>query len=115
MLVSPAIIPPIRLLVSESRQPLTLSMVSMPHGAQNLIVVSIIIRLATCRAGYMFTLVGMISFALVMPASALADRFGRKRTLVPSGYLECAGLAIVAASRKLRSSEDLDLDFNSDP
>jgi hypothetical protein len=45
-----------------------------------------------------FTLIGMISFALVMPSAAAADRFGRKWTIVPSGYLECAGLALIAAT-----------------
>jgi len=49
-------------------------------------------------AGFMFTLVGMISFALVMPASAVADRFGRKWAIVPAGYIECIGLALVAAT-----------------
>ena len=52
-------------------------------------------------AGFMFTLVGMISFALVLPASAVADRFGRKWAVVPAGYLECAGLALVAATSAL--------------
>ena len=56
------------------------------------------LRWTHAAAGFMFTLVGMISFALVMPASAVADRFGRKWAIVPAGYLECAGLAIVAAS-----------------
>ena len=54
-------------------------------------------------AGFMFTLVGMISFALVMPASAVADRFGRKWAIVPAGYLECAGLGLVAASSAPRT------------
>ena len=48
-------------------------------------------------AGLVFTLIGVISFMLVMPSSALADRFGRKWAIVPAGYLECIGLALIAA------------------
>lgn len=46
--------------------------------------------------GLLFTLLGLIGLALVGPAGWLADRFGRKPVIIPSGYIAVAGVAATA-------------------
>ena len=46
--------------------------------------------------GLLFTMLGLIGLVLVGPAGWAADRFGRKPTIVPPGYISAAGLLIAA-------------------
>lgn len=46
--------------------------------------------------GLLFALLGVIGLVLVGPAGWLADRFGRKPAIIPSGYIAAAGVAATA-------------------
>jgi MFS family permease len=46
--------------------------------------------------GLLFTMLGVVGLVLVGPAGWAADRFGRKPTIVPPGYLGAVGIVIAA-------------------
>jgi MFS family permease len=48
---------------------------------------------------YVFEMIVLISVVALYPAGILADRWGRKPTLVPGLLLVAVGLALAAASR----------------
>lgn len=48
--------------------------------------------------GILFTLLGVIGLVLIGPAGWLADRFGRKPAIVPSGYIAAAGVVMTGLS-----------------
>lgn len=52
--------------------------------------------LDTGDLGLIFTALGLVGLALVGPAGWSADRLGRKRTIVPNGYVAALGVLITA-------------------
>jgi len=51
--------------------------------------------------GVLFTVMSMVNLVLIPPAAMIADRFGRKAAIVPSGLTVAVGLAIMAVSPNL--------------
>lgn len=54
--------------------------------------------LSTASLGAIFTMMALANMALVVPASFIADRFGRKWSIVPSGVLVGITLFMLAAA-----------------
>ncbi|MEM9713511.1 MAG: MFS transporter [Actinomycetota bacterium] len=48
------------------------------------------------QLGLVFTVSGVVSLALIGPAAAIADRFGRKIAIVPTSLLAALGITVVA-------------------
>lgn len=48
--------------------------------------------------GGVFTVAAVVGLVLVPPAGWATDRFGRKRTIVPSGFVSAAGILVMAAA-----------------
>ncbi|MDP2328750.1 MAG: MFS transporter [Dehalococcoidia bacterium] len=51
--------------------------------------------------GVLFTVMSVVNLVLIPPAAMIADRFGRKAAIVPSGLTVAVGLAIMAVSPNL--------------
>ncbi|GMU40963.1 MAG: MFS transporter [Chloroflexota bacterium] len=51
--------------------------------------------------GVLFTVMSVVNLVLIPPAAMIADRFGRKAAIVPSGLTVALGLAIMAVSSGL--------------
>ncbi len=51
--------------------------------------------------GALFTVMSVVNLVLIPPAAMIADRFGRKAAIVPSGLTVAVGLAIMAVSTGL--------------
>jgi len=51
--------------------------------------------------GVLFTVMSVINLVLVVPAALIADRFGRKAAIVPSGLLVAATLAMVGGANTI--------------
>lgn len=51
--------------------------------------------------GVLFTVMSVVNLVLIPPAAMIADRFGRKAAIVPSGLTVALGLAIMAMSTGL--------------
>jgi DHA1 family multidrug resistance protein-like MFS transporter len=54
--------------------------------------------LSTGTLGWIFTAMALINMALVIPAGMIADRFGRKAAIVPSGVLVGLSMCLIAVS-----------------
>lgn len=51
--------------------------------------------------GVLFTSVSLINLVLIIPAAWLADRYGRKWAIVPSGFVVAAGLLLLAGAQSV--------------
>ena len=54
--------------------------------------------LSTGTLGWLFTMMALINMALVVPAGIIADRFGRKAAIVPSGVLVGLAMCLIAVA-----------------
>jgi MFS transporter, DHA1 family, multidrug resistance protein len=59
--------------------------------------------LGPAQIGALFLLAGVVGLILIVPAAWIADRFGRKRAIVPTGLVAAAGILIVAGSSSVRA------------
>ncbi len=54
--------------------------------------------LPTLPAGFVFAGMAVVSFLVILPASRVSDRLGRKWTIVPSAVAIAAALLLMAAA-----------------
>jgi MFS transporter, DHA1 family, multidrug resistance protein len=52
--------------------------------------------LSASRIGLIFTAIGLVGLVLIAPAGWAADRFGRKKLIVPTGYIAAVGVVASA-------------------
>jgi MFS family permease len=57
--------------------------------------------MSATQLGLLFTVIAFINLLLVLPAGAMADRFGRKAVILPGALLAIAGLVLFACAGRV--------------
>ena len=61
------------------------------------------LRRPECHAGFVFAGMAVVSFLVILPASRVSDRLGRKWTIVPSAVAMASALLLMAAAGACRA------------